>query len=198
VSRGDLPSKGSAAWTRPSRALPAGVAVLALAAAGATGAFAAKPPAPPRPGTWKIILALNTPHGAEVTKQVIGGFKVSHHRTVTGFHLKFSEGGESTGCAGGSGSGEGGSGEEVKSTTVSVSEALPIIKVGSSWEVAAKTGSIGGGLVQADEVIVKTGRGLTSRNSELMMTLITRKGPRAGNVEWAARTCNVAFVVQPG
>jgi hypothetical protein len=198
VIRGGLPNMGSTGWMRLRRALPAAGTALLLATAGATGAFAAKPPAPPRPGPWKIILALNTVHGVEITKQVIGGFKVSHHRTVTGFHLKFSEGGESTGCAGGSGSGEGGSGEEPKSTTVSVSESVPIIKIGSSWQVAAKTGSIGGGSVQAEEVIVKTGLGLTSRNSELTMSLVTRKGPHLGDVEWSARQCNIAFVVQPG
>jgi hypothetical protein len=122
---------------------------------------------------------------------VIGGFTVSHHKTINGFHLTFTEEGESAFCAGGE--------REGKSGTISIrgKRAIPIIRSGATWQVAASTGSIGGGSLQPEEVAVIAPNGRSS-NGLLSMTLVTRKGLRYGAIEWASDTCNVAFVVQPG
>jgi hypothetical protein len=171
--------------------LTAAVAVLLIGALGAVAALAAKPPAPPKPGAWKIILAENTTHGPIITTKVIGGFRVSHHKTITGFHLTFTEEGESSGCAGGSL-------EAPKAGTLSLLSSPPIIKAGATWQVAASTGSFGGNGLQPAEVVVLTPYRTRSPNSRLSITLVTRKGPHYGDIEWGENTCNIAFVVQPG
>jgi hypothetical protein len=124
---------------------------------------------------------------------VIGGFKVSHHEKITGFHLSFSEEGETTECAGGSP-------EALKSASISIpsAEPVPIIKAGRTWQVAASTGSFGGGSLQPEEVDVVTPFNTNSRNSKLSITLVTSKGLRSGAVQWNEDHCNVAFVVAPG
>jgi hypothetical protein len=180
--------------TRSSWLLAASAALAALLlAVVAPGASAAKPPAPPRVGPWKIILATNTPRGPIVTNKVIGGFKISRHRTITGFHLNFTEEGESTECARGSL-------EAPKSGSISIpsTQPVPIIKAGRTWQVAANTGSIGGGSLQPEVVNVTAPSGVNSPGSQLSITLVSSKGPRYGRVSWAQDHCSVAFVVQPG
>jgi hypothetical protein len=193
LSIGSSPGRPELARRGRLSVLTATFVVLLAGALGGVAAFAAKPPASPKPGAWKIILAQNTPHGPIVTKKVIGGFRVSRHRTITGFHLTFTEEGESAECAGGSP-------ESPKSGTLSIpsTPAIPIVKAGMTWQVAAGTGALGGGTLQPAEVVVLTPRGTRSPNSRLSITLVTRKGLHSGGVEWNEQHCNVAFVVQPG
>jgi hypothetical protein len=181
------------AGVRIRRAFATSALAATLLAVAVPGASAAKPPAPPHAGPWKIMLAINTPHGQTVTNKVIGGFKVTRHQKISGFHLTFTEGGETTGCAGGSPEGP-------KSGTISIpsSPPLPINKLGRTWQVATSTGSLGGDSVQPEEVVVLTAFGSRSPNSRLSMTLVTHKGPRSGYVSWNQQQCGIAFVVAPG
>jgi hypothetical protein len=79
------------------------VLVLCLGAgAFATVAPGAKPSLkPPKSGAWKLVAAERTLTGLKVMGGVIGGFQVVGGTTVKGFHLSFTESGESAGCAGG-------------------------------------------------------------------------------------------------
>lgn len=81
---------------------------------------------------------------------VIGSFRVTRLETIAGFHLRFTEEGESSFCAGGE---EGEEGEE-KSGTIKFAPgaSAPIIHANGEWLVATDTRSIGGGSLQGAEV----------------------------------------------
>ena len=166
---------------------------MALLAALTPEASATKPPSPPRVGSWKIILAIDSPHGQTITNKVIGGFKVTRHQTISGFHLTFTEEGGTVGCAGGSV-------EDPKSGSISISASTPpsIKRFGRKWLVADSTGSLGGGSLQPEEVIVLTPNRDRSLNSLLTMNLVTQKGPRLGYLEWNEEQCGISFEVAPG
>jgi hypothetical protein len=163
-------------------------ATLAAADAGA----AARPLKPPRPGAWKLIAASNTPQGLKVEGGVVGSFRVTRQMTIAGFHLHFTEGGESRFCAGGE------EGQE-KSGTVKFAPGAtaPIVHAGGAWVVGVDAGSIGGGTVQAAEVSVVSPLGATGVGL-ISATLSTRKGLRSGDISWGSQRCAVAFVVKPG
>jgi hypothetical protein len=171
------------------------VLVLVLAAAVATIGSAAKPLKPPKSGAWKLIAAENTGSGLKVTGGVIGGFTVVGGTTIKGFHLTFTEEGESVGCAGGEAFE--GKGEGKKGTIKFGSGATaPIVKTTTGYLVAVGNS---GGTVQGAEVPIKPPSG-SSRFGSIYITLVPRKKgePRSGDIGWAEGTCNVAFVVKPG
>jgi hypothetical protein len=185
--------------TRPQRLVwihrvfAAAALATTLLGAAAPGASASKPPAPPRVGPWKIILAINSPHGQTVTTKVIGGFKVTRRQKISDFHLAFTEEGETSGCAGGSL-------EAPKSSSITISTRTPVLvkRFGRTWGVANSTGTLGGGSLQPEEVVVLTASGDRSPNSRLSMVLVPNKGRRSGYVNWNEDECGVAFVVAPG
>jgi hypothetical protein len=170
--------------------------VLCLAAAVfATVGSAAKPSLkPPKSGAWKLIAAENTPTGLKILGGVIGGFQVTGADTIKGFHLTFTEGGESAGCAGGEAfEGKG----EVKNATIKFAPGTtaPIVKTTSGYLVAVANS---GGTVQPAEVPIKAAFG-NSEEGSISITLVPRKKePRAGAILWGEGTCSVAFVVKPG
>jgi hypothetical protein len=171
------------------------VLVLALAAAFATVGSAAKPLKPPKSGAWKLVAAENTPSGIKVTGGVIGGFTVVGATTIKGFHLSFTEEGESVGCAGGEAFE--GKGEDKKGTIkFGPGATAPIVKTTTGYLVAVGNS---GGTVQGVEVPIVPPSG-SSRFGSVFITLVPRKKgePRRGNIGWAEGTCNVAFVVKPG
>ena len=167
------------------------VLVLALGAALATGGSAAKPLKPPKAGSWKLIAAERTPGGLKV----IGGFTVVGSSTIKGFHLTFTEEGESVGCAGGEAFE--GKGEDKKGTIKFGSGATaPIVKATTGYFVAVANSA---GTVQGVEIPIKPPTG-SSRLGSLFIDLVPRKKgePRSGSISWAEGTCSVAFVVKPG
>jgi hypothetical protein len=169
--------------------------VLALAGILATvGAAAKSSLKPPKPGAWKLIAAERTATGLKVLGGVIGGFQVVGGTTVKGFHLTFTEAGESVGCAGGeSFEGKG----EVKKATIKFvpGATAPIVKTTTGYLVGVGTSS---GTVQPAEVPIKAAFG-NSDEASISITLVPRKKePRAGGILWAGATCSVAFVVKPG
>jgi hypothetical protein len=181
---------------RGSRALLAlaGLATILLAAVWSRSADAAKPLAPPRPGAWKLIAADNTPDGLEVTGGTIGSFRVTKSKTIAGFHLTFTEAGESTFCAGGQEFGEGKSGP----VKFSPGTTAPIVKASGEWLVGVSTGSLGGGSVQGAEVSLLTPHGGSGAGTIFITLATEKKVPRSGDVAWNENQCNVAFVVKPG
>jgi hypothetical protein len=170
------------------------VLVLALAAAFATVGSAAKPLQPPKSGSWKLIAAERTPTGLKVLGGVIGGFQVVGGTTVKGFHLTFTEAGESVGCAGGEGFE--GKGEGKKATVkFGPGATAPIVKTTAGYLVSVGNSA---GSVQPAEVPIKVAFGNSDEGS-ISITLVPRKKePRAGAIIWAQGTCSVAFVVKPG
>jgi hypothetical protein len=173
------------------------VLVLCLAAAVfATVGSAAKPSLkPPKSGAWKLIAAENTSDGVKVTGGVVGGFTVVGGTTIKGFHLAFTEEGESVGCAGGEAFE--GKGEGKKGTIKFGSGATaPIVKTTSGYLVAVANST---GSVQGVEIPIKPPTG-SSRFGSLFITLVPRKKGelRSGDIGWQEGTCNVAFVVKPG
>jgi hypothetical protein len=171
------------------------VLVLALAAAFATIGSAAKPLKPPKSGSWKLIAAENTSSGLKVNGGVIGGFTVVGGTAIKGFHLRFTEEGESVGCAGGE-SFEG-KGEDKKGTIkFGAGASAPIVKTTTGYLAAVASS---GGTVQGVEIPIVLPAG-SSRFGDLFITLVPRKKgePRSGQIGWAEGTCNVAFVVKPG
>lgn len=188
---------------RSSKGLVLLVVALAAAAclsagAGTATALAKRTVAPPTVGTWKVIAAENTSTGAiKVTGGVIGSFRVTAQKTVTGFHLRFTESGESAGCAGGEGfeskpEGKSGAIKFLAGTTASV------FKSGSQWLAAAGAGGAGGLRVQPAEVAVTVPFGQTVTASFYITLATTGKAPRGGAVVWNSGSCGVAFVVKPG
>ena len=172
----------------------AALATILLTAVWSQSADAAKPLAPPRPGAWKLIAANNTPDGLEVVGGTIGSFRVTKSKTITGFHLTFTEAGESTFCAGGQEFGE----EKSGSLKFSPGTTAPIVKASGDWLVGVSTGSLGGGSVQGAEVSLLTPHGGSSVGS-IFVTLATKKKvPRSGGITWNENQCSVAFVVKPG
>jgi hypothetical protein len=162
--------------------------------------FAASAPAakPPKVGTWKVIAAENTSTGAiKATGGTIGSFRVTAQETVVGFHLRFTETGESAGCAGGEGfeskpEGKSGVIKFLPSTTASV------FKSGGQWLAAAGTGGAGGLRVQPAEVAITVPFGQTVTGSLYIALATTGKAPRGGAVVWNSGSCGVSFVVKPG
>jgi hypothetical protein len=146
----------------------------AVAGLGVQSAGAAKPLKGPRPGPWKIIAAANAPHGLEVRGGLIGSFRVTKHSTVVGFHLSFTEEGESIECAGG----EGEEDSPRKSGTLKFAPgaSAPIIRDDGAWFVTVDTGTIGGGSLQGAEVDLISPNG--SFHGLIDATLVTRKGER--------------------
>src|SRR5664279_5527649 len=169
---------------RLARALAVIPLVLTLAIA-AQSAGAAKPLAPPKVGPWKIIAAVNTPKGVEVKGGVVGGFRVTKHKTIAGFHLRFTEEGESRSCAGGEGYEE--SVAKSGSIRFAPGATAPIIHANGEWLVALGTGSLGGGSLQGVEVPVITSPYGNSSTGLTYITLATRKGLRSGNIDWASQ-----------
>jgi hypothetical protein len=168
--------------------------LIPAAAVTAQSAGAAKPPAAPRTGPWKVIAAANTPDGLEVQGGVVGSFRVTKSGTVAGFHMRFTEEGESSFCAGG----EGEEGNQKKGTIkFAPGASAPIVHANGEWLAAVDTGSLGGGSLQGVEVPLVTPNGGSSA-ALVYITLATRKGVRSGDVEWNEQQCNVAFVVKPG
>jgi hypothetical protein len=167
--------------------------VIAVAGLSAQSASAVKPLKAPRSGPWKVIAAANTPQGLEVKGGVIGSFRVTGHATIADFHLRFTEEGESSRCAGGDG--EDG---HPKSGTIKFASgaSAPIIHVSGAWFVAVDTGTLGGGSLQGAEVNLLSPNG--NFPALISVTLETHKGKRSGDVEWDEDTCDVAFVVKPG
>jgi hypothetical protein len=112
----------------------------ACLSSGAGTAAARRALAPPKVGTWKVIAAENTGTGAiKATGGVIGSFRVTAQKTVVGFHLRFTESGESAGCAGGAGF------ESKPEGKVGVLKFLPstavsVFKSGGQWLAAAGVG----------------------------------------------------------
>jgi hypothetical protein len=183
------------ALRRPA-ALPLALAALvAITALGllAQSAGAAKPLKAPRPGPWKIVAATNTPDGPEINGGVIGSFRVTKHQTIVGFHLSFTEGGETLLCAGGE---EG----NVKSGAIRFAPgaSAAIVHANGEWLVAVDTGSLGGGSLQGAEVGLVTSPHDNSTSGLIYLTLASRKEKRIGNIDWDEQHCNVAFVVKPG
>jgi hypothetical protein len=140
-----------------------------------------------------MVAAANSPDGLEVKGGLIGSFRVTKHETISGFHLRFTEEGESRFCAGGE------EGKE-KSGTVKFAPgaSAPIIHANGEWLVAVDTGSIGGGSLQGAEVPLVTSPYGNDTSGLIYLTLATRTGQRSGNIEWNEQQCNVAFVVKPG
>jgi hypothetical protein len=167
--------------------------VMVPAALSAQSAGAAKPLAAPRSGPWKLIAAVNTGDGLEVKGGVIGSFRVTKHSTIVGFHLRFTEEGESSYCAGG----EEENSRKKGTVKFAPGASAPIIHAGGEWVSAADTGSLGGGSLQGAEVPIVTPNGSSSA-ALFYATLATRKGVRSGNILWNSNECNVAFVVKPG
>ncbi len=167
--------------------------LIPVAAVAAQSAGAAKPLAAPRTGQWKVIAAANTPDGLEVQGGVVGSFRITKSGTVAGFHMRFTEEGESSFCAGGEGEGD-----QMKGTIkFAPGASASIVHANGEWLVAVDTGSLGGGSLQGVEVPLVTPNGGSSA-ALVYMTLATRKGKRSGDVEWNEQQCNVAFVVKPG
>jgi hypothetical protein len=170
----------------------AALATVSLVAVWSQSADAAKPLAPPRTGAWKLIAANNTADGLEVVGGTIGSFRVTKDKTIAGFHLAFTEAGESSYCAGGEDEGKRGSIKFATGTTA------PIVKAGGEWLVAAGTGSLGGGSVQGAEVALINPYGDDTAGT-IYITLATKKKvPRSGGIVWNENQCSVAFVVKPG
>jgi hypothetical protein len=192
-SRAGRSAGGSLGPVRLSLAVVA-LAAIAVAGLGAQSAGAAKSLKAPRPGSWKIIAAANTPHGLEVKGGVIGSFRVTKHSTVVGFHLDFTEEGESVECAGGRG--EEDSPRKSGAVKFAPGASAPIIHAGGAWVVAVDTGTIGGGSLQGAEVNLISPNG--SFHGLIDATLVTRKGERSGEIGWNENECGVAFVVKPG
>lgn len=161
----------------------------------AAGAVGAKPP---KVGTWKVIAAENTGTGAiKATGGTIGSFRVTAEQTVVGFHLRFTETGESAGCAGGEGfeskpEGKVGVLKFLPSTSVSV------FKSGGQWLAAAGAGGAGGLRIQPAEVAMTVPFGQTVTASLYITLATTGKAPRGGGVVWNSGSCGVSFVVKPG
>jgi hypothetical protein len=168
------------------------LALTPAAAVAVQSAGAAKPLAAPRTGPWQIIAAANTPAGLEVKGGVVGSFRVTKSGTVVGFHMRFTEEGESRFCAGGE---EGD--QKQGAIRFAAGTSAPIIHANGEWVVALDTGSLGGGSLQGAEVSLVTPNGGSSA-ALIEMTLATRKGMRGGDIEWNEQQCGVAFVVKPG
>lgn len=174
-------------------ALASTAVVIALGAMAAQSAVAGKKPlAPPRTGTWKLIAASNTGDGLKVEGGVIGSFRVTRQMTIVGFHLSFTEEGESRFCAGGEDEYNPKSGRIKFEAGVSA----PIIKANGEWLVALSSGSLGGGSLQGVEVGLQVPNG--SGSGLIYITLASRKAKRSGNILWNSNGCNVAFAVKPG
>jgi hypothetical protein len=168
--------------------------VLALAAAFANVGSAAKPLKPPKSGSWKLVAAEDTSNGLKVVGGVLGGFRVVGGTTIQGFHLSFTETGESAGCAGGEGFE---SKPEGKSATIKFAPGAtaPIVKTTTGYQVSVANSA---GSAQPAEVPINVSVG-SSREGSLAITLVPRKKEaRAGAIVWAEGTCSVAFVVKPG
>jgi hypothetical protein len=167
-----------------------------VAAVFATVGSAAKPALkPPKSGAWKLIAAENTSGGLKVTGGVVGGFTVVGGTTIKGFHLTFTEAGESVGCAGGEafeGKGE----DKVGTIKFGSGATAPIVKTTSGYLVAVANSA---GTVQGVEVPIEPPTG-SSRFGTLFINLVPRKKgeSRSGDIGWQEGTCNVAFVVKPG
>jgi hypothetical protein len=175
-----------------------GVAVVLLLALGAAfaglGSAAKSSLKPPKSGAWKLIAAEYTPTGVKVNGGVVGGFTVVGGTTIKGFHLTFTEEGESVGCAGGEAFE--GKGEDKKATIKFDSGAsAPIIKTTTGYFVGGSNG-VG---VQGVEVPIKPPAG-SSRSGVLFIDLVPRKKEelRSGSIGWAEGTCSVAFIAKPG
>ncbi len=161
----------------------------------AARAFAGRALAPPKVGSWKVIAAEGTSGGIKVTGGVIGSFQVTARKTVTHFHLRFTESGESAGCAGGEGfeskpEGKVGAIRFLPTTTVSVFESA------GQWLAAAGASGVGSYRVQPAEVALTVPFGQTAVGSLYITLATTKKVPRSGGVTWGS--CGVAFVVKPG
>jgi hypothetical protein len=168
---------------------------LAAAAFPAVASAAKAPLKPPKVGAWKLIAAENTASGLKVTGGVVGGFTVVGGTTIKGFHLTFTEEGESVGCAGGDAFE--GKGEDKKGTIkFGPGASAPVIKTTTGYLVAVGNS---GGTVQGVEIPIKPPTG-SSRFGSLFINLVPRKKgePRSGDIGWQEGTCNVAFVVKPG
>jgi hypothetical protein len=166
--------------------------VLCLVAVFAATGSAAKSLKPPKSGPWKLIAAENTPGGIKVLGGVVGSFRVVGGTTIKGFHLTFTEEGESAGCAGGEvfeGKGEG------KKATIKFAAAAsaPIVKTTSGYLIAVGNSS---GSVQGAEVSVTPPVGSFDLGT-IFATLVPRKKePRRGSISWG--DCSVAFIAKPG
>ncbi|HEY5053751.1 MAG TPA: hypothetical protein VII45_10115 [Solirubrobacterales bacterium] len=169
------------------------LALIPVAAVTAQSAGAAKPLAAPRSGPWKIIAAANTFDGLEVKGGVVGSFRVTKHGTIAGFHMGFTEEGESSYCAGG----EEETDQKKGVIRLAAGASAPIVHANGEWLVAVNTGSLGGGSLEGVEVPIVTPSG-GSGAALMYLTLATRKGMRSGNIEWNEQQCNLAFVVKPG
>jgi hypothetical protein len=172
------------------------VLVLALAAIFASGGSAAKSSLkPPKSGTWKLIAAERIPGGLKVNGGVVGGFTVAGGTSVKGFHLTFTEEGESVGCAGGE-SFEG-KGEDKKATIkFGPGGTAPIVKSTTGYLVGVANSS---GEVQAAEVPIKLSTGVTDEGLfSILMVPRKKKEARSGAIVWRGGECSVAFVVKPG
>ena len=142
---------------------------------------AAKSLKPPKSGAWKLIAAENTPSGLKVTGGVIGGFTVVGGTTIKGFHLNFTEAGESVGCAGGEAFE--GKGEDKKGTIkFGPGASAPVIKTTTGYLVAVGNSA---GTVQSVEIPIKPPTG-SSRFGLLFINLVPRKKgeARSGDIGW--------------
>lgn len=148
--------------------------------------------APPRVGPWKVIAAEgNSNGGVKVTGGVVGSFRVTADKTITGFHMSFTETGESAGCAGGEGFESKPEGKRGTVKFVAGSTA-PILKVAGQWLVAGSAGST----VQPADVALTDPYG-NNVAASLYITMATRKKTtRSGGLLWG--NCGLAFVVKPG
>jgi hypothetical protein len=169
------------------------VLVLCLAAAVfATVGSAAKPSLkPPKSGTWKLIAAENTPGGIKVLGGVVGSFRVVGGTTVKGFHLTFTEEGESAGCAGGEGFESKGEGKKATIKFAAAASA-PIVKTTSGYLVAVANS---GGTVQGAEVPVTPPVGSYDLGTIFATLVLRQKEPRRGSISWG--DCSVAFIAKP-
>jgi hypothetical protein len=171
------------------------VLCLAVAAFAAVASAAKAPLKPPKSGAWKLIAAENTAGGLKVTGGVVGAFTVVGGTTIKGFHLTFTEEGESVGCAGGEAFE--GKGEDKKGTIkFGPGASAPIVKTTAGYLVAVANSA---GSVQGVEIPIKPPTG-SSRFASVYINLVPRKKgePRSGDIDWQEGTCNVAFVVKPG
>lgn len=171
------------------------ILALALAAAFATSGSAAKSPKPPKSGTWKLIAAERTAGGLKVNGGVVGGFTIAGGTTVKGFHLTFTEEGESVGCAGGE-SFEG-KGEDKKATIkFGPGGTLPIVKSTAGYLVGVANSS---GEVQGAEAPIKLSTGATDEGLfSILLVPRKKKEARSGTIVWRGGECSVSFVVKPG